>query len=326
MSESQRQALLDAKKIMIMQAENPDGDSLGASLGLEDILCELGKEVSLYCSVEMPKYLRYIPGWDRVGIEPDLSSDLIIIVDTVSATLLSKALEVPGMRHHLEAHPVLVFDHHGEVASDLPFDHELVVDADAVATAEMIATIARENNWAMTPPGASALMSGILADSLGLTTTATTSRSIRTVADLVDAGAVPSNIEAGRRELMKKSADILQFKGELLGRIEYHLEGALALVPITWEDIQQYSDQYNPSVLVLDEMRLVNGVEIAIAIKTYPDGKLTGKIRSNLPIAEQVAGYFGGGGHAYSSGFRVYESYEKIVPELIAAVDKALRS
>ncbi|HTJ73337.1 MAG TPA: hypothetical protein VL481_01970, partial [Verrucomicrobiae bacterium] len=125
---------------------------------------------------------------------------------------------------------------------------------------------------------------------------------------------------------MKKSPEILAYKGELIGRIEYFLDGKLALIHIPWEDIQQYSDQYNPSVLVLDEMRLVEGVELGVAIKTYPDGKVTGKLRGNLPIAEEVAGYFGGGGHKYAAGFRVYEEYDKIVPELLTATEKALKA
>ena len=85
----------------------------------------------------------------------------------------------------------------------------------------------------------------------------------------------------------------------------------------------QYGEK---SVLVLDEMRLVEGVELGVAIKTYPDGKLTGKLRSNLPISEEVAGYFGGGGHAYAAGFRTHEEYDTIVTELVTATDKALKS
>jgi len=124
---------------------------------------------------------------------------------------------------------------------------------------------------------------------------------------------------------MKKSPEILKYKGVLIERIEYLLDGKLALIHIPWEEIQQYSDQYNPSVLVLDEMRLVEGVEIGVAIKTYPDGKLTGKLRSNTPISAAVAGFFGGGGHQYAAGFRVYESLDKIIPELLTATDKALK-
>jgi phosphoesterase RecJ-like protein len=124
---------------------------------------------------------------------------------------------------------------------------------------------------------------------------------------------------------MKKSAEILKYKGALIERIEYFLDGKLALIRIPWDEIQKYSDRYNPSMLVLDEMRLVENVEIGVAIKTYPDGKLTGKLRSNAPIAATVAGFFGGGGHEYAAGFRVYESIDAIVPELITATDKALK-
>ena len=77
-------------------------------------------------------------------------------------------------------------------------------------------------------------------------------------------------------------------------------------------------------MLILEELRLVEGVEIAVAIKTYPDGKLTGKIRASKPIADQLAGYFGGGGHPYAAGFRVYEDYDSVLPELIDATMKLL--
>ena len=101
-------------------------------------------------------------------------------------------------------------------------------------------------------------------------------------------------------------------------------DGKLATVLIPFEDIQKYSDEYNPNVLILEELRLVEGVEVAVAIKTYPDGKLTGKIRSSKPIADQLAGFFGGGGHPYAAGFRIYEEYASTLPELIGATMKLL--
>jgi hypothetical protein len=126
-------------------------------------------------------------------------------------------------------------------------------------------------------------------------------------------------------DVLSNNQKFFLYKGVLLQRIEYFLDGKLALVHIPFEEIEQYSDKYNPSVLVLDEMRLVENVQIAIAIKTYPDGKLTGKLRSNLPISDQIAGYFGGGGHAYAAGFRVYENYDTTITELVDATEKVLR-
>jgi phosphoesterase RecJ-like protein len=312
-----------AKKIVVIQAENPDGDSLGSSLALEEILGDLGKEVSLYCPVDIPKYMRYIIGWDRVVAEFDTSYDLAIIVDTSADVLITKVLEGPGVRHFLESHPVLVIDHH-TTESNLSFPHTMLSD-EAVATSEIIYALANENKWTINAQAAENMLVAILSDSLGFSTQNVTSKTFAIASKLVEYGAVPSAIEARRREFMKKAPEILAYKGELIQRIEYLLDGKLAIVHIPWEDIQAYSDQYNPSVLVLDEMRLVQGVEIGVAIKTYPDGKVTGKLRANLPIAEEVAGFFGGGGHKYAAGFRAYEEYDTIISELVTATDKALK-
>lgn len=324
MFDTAKHLIESAQRIVIIQAENPDGDSLGSSLALEEILGDLGKDVSLYCPVEIPKYMRYIQGWDRITSTFDTKADLAIIVDTAADVLITKVLETPGVRHFLETHPVLVIDHH-TTASNLSFDHTML-SIDAVATGEVLYALASDAGWTINVQAAEHMMIAIMSDSLGLTTQNVTANTFFVAGKLAELGASNAVIEARRREFMKKSPEILAYKGELIGRIEYLLGGKLALVHIPWEDIQQYSDQYNPSVLVLDEMRLVEGVEIGVAIKTYPDGKITGKLRANLPIAEQVAGYFGGGGHAYAAGFRAYEQYDVIVRELIEATDKAIRS
>lgn len=324
MFEKLKSAVEAAQHVVIIQAENPDGDSLGSSIALEELIGNLGKEVTMYCHVAMPKYMRHMKGWDRVVDDFPFKADTAIIVDTLSDTLLSKALGTDGVRHWLETHPVIAIDHHASVESDLSFPHEVIADDDAVATGETITRAADELGWEITKPAAEALYSSIMADSLGLTTDGTTANSIRAIARLVDAGVKPSDMEAARRELMKKPARVLEYKARLIERIEYYLDGKLAIIHIPWDEIEEYSDLYNPSMLVLDEMRLVEGVEIAVALKTYPDGKLTGKLRVNVPVADKVAGYFGGGGHPYAAGFRVYEDYDTVARELVQATDKIL--
>jgi len=312
-----------ATRIIIIQAENPDGDSLGSSLALEEILGDMGKEVILYCPIETPKYLRYINGWDRVVGQFETFADLAIIVDTSADILISKTLETPGVRHFLETHPVLVIDHHVS-ASNLSFPHTLLTD-DTVASSEVVYNLAINAGWAINKQASENLMIAIMSDSLGLTVQNVTPNTYFIAGKLAELGASNAVIEKRRREFMKKSAEILKYKGILLERIEYFLDGKLALIRIPFDEIKEYSDQYNPSVLVLDEMRLVEGVEIGVAIKTYPDGKLTGKLRSNSPISSTVAGFFGGGGHEYAAGFRVYESIDTIIPELLTATDKAIK-
>lgn len=313
-----------ATRIVVIQAENPDGDSLGSALALEEILGDMGKAVSLYCPVEIPKYLRYIKGWDRVTSDFDFAADLAVIVDTSADILLSKTLEIPGIRHFFEAHPALVIDHHTTEAT-LSFPYELVSEP-SVSTAEVIFHIAEAAGWTINAQAAEDLLIAQMSDSLGLTTQSVTPESFMVAGKLTELGASNAEIESRRREFMKKSPEILAYKGKLIEKIEYFLDGKLALVHIPFSEIEEYSDKYNPGALIGDELRLVENVELSVVLKTYPDGKITGRLRGNSPIAETVAGYFGGGGHPYAAGFRVYEDYDTIVRELIDATDKAVKT
>jgi phosphoesterase RecJ-like protein len=315
-----------AKHIVVIQGENPDGDSVGSSVALEEILGDMGKKVTMYCPVQIGSYLAYIKGYDRVVDELPRDFDLSIIVDTASATLLERAL-VPGNLAQLNSKPCIVIDHH-TTEGTIPFDHLAVIDAKRVATSELIYDLAHHNKWPINAQACENMAISIMADSLGLMTENTSSESIRIVAALVDGGASLAAIDNRRREFMKKAPEILAYKGELLQRIEYFADGALSLVTIPWDEIAKYSAKYNPSMLVIDEMRLVDNVKVAICIKTYPDGKITGKIRANpgYKVAETIAKFFGGGGHPYVAGFRTYsDNYESVKHELIGAVDKVLR-
>lgn len=311
-----------AQKITVIQAENPDGDSLGSALALEEILGDLGKEVNLFCPVDIPKYLRYFSGWDRVS-DNLWPSDLFVIVDTASQVLISKIWDNPLYRNLLQKSPVLVIDHHTDATPDIEMEHEIIL-SEKPSCAEVIFEMSQELELEINPQAAEHLMGAILSDTLGFSTQNVQPRTFEIAGELSKIGASTSKIEDARRELAKKAPEILTYKGELIKRIEYYLDGKLAVIHIPWEEIKKYSDKYNPSALVIDEMKLVEGVEACVAIKTYPDGKLTGKVRTNAPIAADIAGFFGGGGHAYAAGFRTYENYEWILRDLISATERIL--
>lgn len=313
----------DKGRICVIQAENPDGDSLGSAVALDYILND--KEISLYCPVDVPKYLRYFTDWSRVTNEFDFKADGYIIVDTAAEALLSKLMEDTAIKNRLFNAPVLVLDHH-ETPDDLEFPHESIIEV-RPACAELIYEIAKGQKIEINKEAAEAVFQAILSDTLGLTSSSVTARTFEIAAELTELGAKISELEDRRREFMKKSPRILDYKADLIKRIEYSLDGELATVHIPWDDIREYSDEYNPNVLILEEMRLVEGVKVAVAVKTYPDGKVTGKIRtaSEAPIAEKVAGYFGGGGHPQAAGFRTYDTtYEEVVRDLIKIVPELL--
>ena len=306
----------DKKSLCIIQAENPDGDSLGAAIALDYLLSD--HEISLYCPVDIPKYLHYFKDWSRVTNEFNFRADGYIIVDTAAEILLSKLIDDAAIKNRLYTAPVFVLDHH-ETEDDLNFPHDKIIE-NRPACCDLIFHIAKEQGIEINKDAAEAIFQGILSDTLGLTSASVTAETFETAAELTRLGADVSVLEDMRREFMKKSPRILDYKADLIKRIEYSLDGQVATVLIPWDDIREYSDEYNPNVLILEEMRLVEGVKVAVAIKTYPDGKVTGKIRtaSDAPIAEKIAGYFGGGGHPFAAGFRTYDTtYEEVVADII---------
>ncbi len=319
--------LNDKTKLCIIQAENPDGDSLGSAIALDYLITSINPDatVSLYCPVDIPKYLRYFTDWSRIENDFDWRADGYIIVDTASSTLLSKLLDDPAIQNKLNTVPTFVLDHH-ETENDLSFPHSSIIEP-LPACCDLIYKIIKDQNLNITPDVAKSLIYGISSDTLGLTSASTSPDTFRHVADLLETANLNiADLEEARREFMKKSPRILDYKADLIKRIDYSLDNCLATVHIPWEDIEQFSDEYNPNVLILEELRLVEGVKVAVAVKTYPDGKLTGKIRTSIPIAEQIAGFYGGGGHPYAAGFRTYDiSYEDVIRDLVSIVPRLIQ-
>lgn len=316
----------NAKNVIIIQAENPDGDSLGSSIALEQILSTQNKSVVMYCPVQIPGYLKYMTGWSRVVDQiPNEDFDLSIIVDTSSATLLERMFADINYAK-IKKSSVLIIDHH-DSENDLPMETLLLNDALSVSSGEIIYELATENGWKMNLEAMESIAYSILADSLGLMSEGTSAKTIRIIASLVDGGVQLSQLDERRKEFNKKSEDVFRYKGELFDRVEFHLDRAVGLVVIPWEDIQKYSDAYNPSMLIIDEIRLVEGVRLAAAFKTYPDGKITCKLRANSGniSANRIAEKFGGGGHPYAAGFKVRDmEYAQLKKEFLKVVEEVI--
>lgn len=317
--------ITNASVITIVQADNPDTDSLASSLALEQILGQAGKKLHLFCAVELPSYLKYLTGADRVSTELPNNFDASIIVDTSSASLLEQ-VEKRGQRGWLAAKPCIIIDHHS-TAPTIDFA-DVVCSHPAVATGEVIYELSRQLGWQLNDEAKKMLAIAILSDSLGLMSGATTARSIQIIAELVEAGVNLPEIDNARRETLKRDPSLVHYKGKLLQRVEFYDENRIATVTIPWDEIEKYSPMYNPSMLVIDDMRMAVGTDIAIAFKVYKDGKITAKIRSNYgkDVSAKLAEHFGGGGHPYAAGFKITDgrSYEDIKLETIKIAGQLL--
>lgn len=295
----------NASDIVIIQADNPDADSLGSALALESLLQEMGKKTFLYCSVDMPSYLRYLAGWDRIQNDLPTKFDASIVVDASTMTLLEK-LANSGQQGWLASKPCIVLDHHKTVDNPIPFKIVQINDENRASTGELIYVLAKQLDWPLHPDACEFIVTSILGDTQGLTNDLASAETYRIMADLLDSGVSRPAIEEQRRQLSKMPAEIYKYKAELIKRTEFELDGQIAHVTVPQAEINKFSPLYNPAPLIQGDMLQTEKVKVAIVFKQYDDGKLTGAIRCNqdAPVADKLAEKMAGGGHAFASGFK----------------------
>lgn len=320
------EAVSAAEQIVIVQADNPDGDSLGSALALEEILGAAGKSVALYCAVNMPDYLKYLVGWARVSTMLPSNFDLSIIVDTSTKTLFEKDL-VSYQR--LSTKPSIIIDHHGTTQNDISFASVVVIDPKVSSTCELVYQIAKELKWEIPAASHDPLMMGILGDTQGLSNQLATASTYRVMSELIEQGANRPALEELRRQSSKMAEPIYRFKAQLIQQTEFSEDGSVAIVEIGQADIHTYSPFYNPGPLIQPEMLQVENVRVGIVFKKYDDGKITAMIRCNngAEIADKLASHFGGGGHGYAAGFKITDgtAFQDVKSECLEIASELLK-
>lgn len=299
-----KQLIDEAKQIVVLQADNPDGDSLGSSLALEAYLTALNKEVSLFCTVDMPDYLKYLTGWSRIEHNLPKAFDLAIIVDASTTTLFEKA--GASLFKALANKHVIVLDHHGTTNNDI--DAALIInESQSSSTAELVYNLFASFDIEIPDEAFDPLMTGILSDTQGLSNQLAQASTYKVMADLLEKGADRAHLEDLRREYNKMAPEIYTYKAALIQRTEFVTDNKIAYVIVPNSEITTYSPLYNPGPLVQADMLQVKGVQMAVVFKVYDDGHLTATIRCNntAPVADKLAKAFSGGGHALAAGFKV---------------------
>ncbi len=292
--------------IVVLQPEKPDTDSLTTSLALEQILGDLGKEVIMYSRDEIPKYISYFEGADRViNVYPD-RFDLTIIVDTGGAQQLIRTLE--KYQGRMTKKPIYIIDHHPN-REPMPFTTEDVIDPTSTSTAELVVTIAKQLGWKINREAANLLAPGIIADTRNLSIATVGPETFRTMADLIELGANVYEIHEAYRASDRLTPELLQLKGRLLNRLEIHAGGKIALVVVQPEELKQYAEEHDPADLVIYDLQNLRGVEVGVVIRHY--GGQTNKIkvstRATMPVAAKACQDFGGGGHDRAAGCQFNE-------------------
>lgn len=315
-----------SKKVLIVQAENPDADSLGSAIALEQLLSELKIETHLYCAVNMPSYLKYVSGWDRVSSDFITDFDLTIFVDVSTTTLLKKVSDL-GFMSKIKQKKSIVIDHHTIVNNNIDFSDLSIVPGEKSSTGQIIYELAKENDWQSNELFLESVLISILGDTQGLSNQLTTPEVYRIVADIIETGVDRFAVEQRRKEFGSLPAVIFKYKAELINRTLLINNDTIGLLILNQDDINNYSQLYNQAPLMHSEILQITNMRVGIIIKSYSDGHLTGSIRTNnnAPIAALLASNYDGGGHKNASGFNIVPAnFDDFITDLVLKTTELL--
>ncbi|MGB2866287.1 MAG: bifunctional oligoribonuclease/PAP phosphatase NrnA [Sedimentisphaerales bacterium] len=294
-----------SKCILITSHTKPDGDACGCISAMCDALGTLGKNVTPLLLSAAPQWYEFLFAEKPAVIGEDVQLDeliagrfgkfdLIVIVDTNSYSQLPKFDEYLKQADT----PILVLDHHE--TSDGLGDVELV-DSDAAATGLIVLDLLEYAGWPVTEKIAESLFVALATDTGWFQFSNSNSRVYRACAELIDAGAKPTQIYD--HLYLNFSYPRFKLMAGMLDKLELHLDGRYAAMQISQQDFERTGATYSDTENLINECHRIDSVEASALFIELEDDRIRCSLRSRGSLdVSKIAAQFGGGGHTMAAG------------------------
>ncbi|HYI25291.1 MAG TPA: DHH family phosphoesterase [Thermomicrobiales bacterium] len=297
------QILSSCRLVLMPTHVNVDADGLSSPLAMMHALRQMGVEaVPIIGDDVAPASLSFLPGFEHVlvyGEEPLPDYDALCIIDCADRRRLGKFYEDDPARVDSPAVPIVNIDHH--VTNDR-FGTVNIVEPGAASASEIVTDVLASWGTELNRDIAQCLLSGIYGDTLGLRTDSTTSRTLRTTADLIDAGASPTPIVDALFRIKPRSTVCL-WESALRG-VRY--TGSLIWTEITPEILSECGAQASEAEGFVNFLLGTEGSRVAAILYANDSGWRVSlrSMAADVDVAA-IAATFGGGGHPRAAGCSV---------------------
>jgi phosphoesterase RecJ-like protein len=308
-------AIQNARSVFIAAHIMPDGDCVGSQLALAHALRGMGKQVTLALDDKIPDNLKFLDDIETVAPREPGAQDIFIYVDGSDSHRYGKTLN----RESIGARPVILIDHH---ATNEPFGDLNLVDKDAASTAEIVYELIRALAVPITPPLAQALLTGIVTDTLGFRTSATTPETLeKATALLREGGSIPEIID---RVYNRRSYNALRLLGRAIAQSQ--LDGDVIWSAIDYKTLKAFGLNGNGTNGIVNQLLTVAEAKIAFVLVEKEDGRgdLSLRSRANVDVSG-VARRLGGGGHKQASGAILPPPFETAAQRVLDAIREERR-
>lgn len=315
------EVLLQHQSFVLISHVRPDGDAIGSQLALGFALMAAGKSVRLINEDGLPDNLAFMAGSEKIELPPadPLEVEVAIALDTATKPRLGdRALHAAS-----QAKIWLNIDHH---VSNPGYGDLNLIDSTSPATGQILYQLILALGLPLPAETRDAIYVAVSTDTGSFQYPSTTAATYELGADLIrrglDLGAINSQIYDNypfrRLELMRA----------LLNTLELSADGIVA--NWTMRDQLRLDLDLRPedSEGLIDLIRAIRGVQLAVFFEELPDGKIRVSMRSKdrqLDVC-QIATEFGGGGHALAAGIRMPGPLEVAKPQVLDAIRRRIEA
>src|SRR5277367_2904981 len=285
------------ERFLVISHVRPDGDAYGSTLGLALSLQGMGKDVQVVNADGLSPLFQFLPGSKSLTAtlpgapEPDR---LILAVDCADAKRLGAVFD------QWQRAPDVNIDHHVSNPGYAPLN---LIDADSPATAQVLYEIITTLKWPLTPGVAANLYVGLMTDTGNFRYRQTTARTFEVAAQLVAAGADPTDLAESCYQSFR--AERLLLIREVFNSIHFANEARIAWFCLSPEMYARSGAIPDETEGLIEYLQAVRSVEVAFLLETLPDGLTRASMRSRGTVdVQQICKEFGGGGHKLAAGLR----------------------
>jgi len=295
--------------VLLTGPADPDGDSIGAGLGLGFALGRLGG-VSVTVGGSPGFRYGWLPGAEDMVADADVEGpfDVVMVLDGDRHRLHPNIADAFAKARHR-----VILDHHRST-QPVGYDLSLIVP-EAASTCELVLDVVDCWGISVDRALAAALYTGLVFDTGGFRHANTRPATLRTAARLVETGIDHSRIT--NRVLFVRQPAGIRLLGHALSTA--YIGAGVAWAAVSLADLARCEGRYTDLEGVVDQLLLTRGVELACLFIERAPGRVKLSLRSRTEVDVSVLAQkldADGGGHRRAAGVELHRPLSQVLAEV----------
>ena len=305
--------LKDVKSVGITGHIRPDGDCTGSVLALYNYIVENMPEIDVDLYLEQPgSEFYYLKNIDKIKNTPeDKKYDVFFVLDCSSLDRIE-----PFISCFNNASKTVCIDHH---VSNIGFTDLSKIEPQASSACEVLYGTMDADKISRNV--AECIYTGIIHDTGVFKYSCTSKKTMEIAGEMMEKGIDYSDIIDNT--FYKKTYVQNQILGRALLESVLFYDGKCIFTTVTMDEMEFYGVTGRELGGIVEQLRLTDGVEVAIFLYQTGEEEYKVSLRSKKKIdVAAIATQFGGGGHVRAAGYTAKGSVYQIINSIGELIEK----